>query len=163
MAEVTPELLSRLEQYLKDRSRGETTLLLSFYKEVFGRELNTSCGGCIEDGVRHLNKIVESKKKPVMGNWKWVGKDNATVIIKTGTISAVVGKANFNDTYGEIISGIAKYAHNVEYIGEAGLVVNPSVKKKEEEYIQVSPDITSTSEAAATEEPKVKVKKGKLK
>ena len=162
--EVTPELLSQLEQYLKDRSRGELTLLLFYYKEVFGRELNINCGGCIDDGARHLKRFVESKNKQVMGNWKWVGGDNATIPLNSKGINTIVAKENFSDTYGEIISTIHKYAHNVEYVGpvvESGPVVNPAVKKKEEQFIQVSPGITSTSEIVKTDTQKVKTKKGK--
>ncbi len=164
--EVTPELLSQLEQYLKERSRGELTLLLFYYKEVFGRELNTNCGGCIEDGVRHLKRFVESKNKQVMGSWKWIGTDNATVNINSGTVRGTFGKHNLSDAAAEIISTIQKYAHNVQYVGpvaEGGPVVNPAIKKKEEEFTQVSPDITSTSEIAKTDTPKVKGKKGKQK
>jgi len=151
--EVTPELLSQLEQYLKERSRGETTSLLFYYKEVFGRELNTNCGGCIEDGVRHLKRFVESKNKAMATNWKWVGTDNATVNINSGTVRGTFGKHNLSDSAAEIISTIHKYAHNVEYVGpvaEAGPVVNPAVKKKEEQYTQVSPATTSTLLEVAT-------------
>jgi len=162
MAEVTPELLSQLEQYLKERSRGELTLLLSFYKEVFGRELRTDCGGCIEEGVRHLKEFINPNKKNMATNWKWVGTDNATVNINSGTVRGTFGKHNLSDDAAEIISTIHKYAHNVEYMGPVatvGPVVNPAIKKKEEQFIQVSSDTTSTSEIVKTDTPKVKGKK----
>lgn len=160
--EVTPELLRQTEKYLNERSRGETTSLLFYYKEVFGRELRTDCGGCIEEGVRHLKEFINPNKKNMATNWKWVGTDNATVNINSGTVRGTFGKHNLSDAAAEIISTIHKYAHNVEYVGpvvESGPVVNPAVKKKEEQFIQVSPGITSTSEIVKTDTQKVKGKK----
>lgn len=115
--EVSPELLERLKTYLNGRERSETTLLSFFYKEVFGRELKISCGGCIEDGVGYLKKIVERKQKVKMnGIYKWVGGDR-TAKVKFQGKAVEIGKKNFTDEYGETLSNIPKYAHLVEFEG----------------------------------------------
>ena len=115
--EVSPELLERLKTYLNERERSETTLLSFFYKEVFGRELKISCGGCIEDGVRHLKTISEKKQRQIMnGNYKWIGGDR-TAKIKFQGKAVEIGKKNFTDEYGETLSNIPKYAHLVEFAG----------------------------------------------
>lgn len=115
--EVSPELLEELKTYLNERERSETTLLSFFYKELFGRELKISCGGCIEDGVRHLKTISEKKQRQIMnGNYKWIGGDRTAKIRFQGKLIEI-GKKNFTDEYGETLSNIPKYAHLVEFAG----------------------------------------------
>jgi len=162
--EVTPELLSRLETYLNNRSRGETKLLLSFFKEVFDREPNLKCPVCIEEDAGKLKRFLIKKKERSMERYKWVGPAKASVIISIGGDKPVrVDKTNCTDKHAEAISLIPKYAHLVECIAPAEggepLVVLP---KKEEDFIKVElPVTTSTSTTAQTDGSNVRKKKRK--
>lgn len=149
-AEVSPELRSRIENYLQTRSRGETALLLLLYKEVFGRDLNIKCGSCIEDGINHLKARI--KQKNTMSKYKWIGDKKASVIIKTGLNTVKVTADNLNDTYGDIISSIPKYAHLVENTGESLSLQKIELTLKDGEVFKVVPP----AEGAEDETPKLK-------
>jgi hypothetical protein len=164
--EVSPDLTKQIEDYLNKRSKGEQHTLAFFYREVFGRELKTNCGGCIEEGAEHLRRRI-TKKLPPMEKFKWVGNPKADVIIKHGGSTRIVNKDNVTDETAAIISGIGKYAHLVERIGpvdkgeEKTVVFKPVEKKSEPELnFQKLADITSTLTEVKTEDKKVRQKPG---
>lgn len=162
MAEVTPELQSQINEYFKKRERGEKTLLSFFYKEVFGRELKTDCGGCVEDGIEHLKTVI---KKQSMKNFKWIGNEKASVVLRVHGQIYSVDKNSCTDALAEIISTIPKYAHNVVRVsGEPTLFEQ---QKKTTEHVKVgsakSEVTTSTLKEAMKGEVVVKVKRGRPK
>lgn len=89
-------------------------------------------------------------------NYKWLGGKDKKVIIRHSGRLTEIGAHNFSDVYGELISGISKYAHLVEYVG--GEVPAEPLKKTEGKFIQVVAATTSTLTEAKTGEPKQKRK-----
>lgn len=155
--QVTPDLKRQIETYLQNRSRGETTSLLYFYRLVFGRELKTNCSVCIEDAVKHLKSKINTQKMAAV-NYKWLGGKDKKVIIRHSGRLTEIGAHNFSDVYGELISGISKYAHLVEYVGGEVEPEKEHLKKTEDKFIQVGAVTTSTLPEAKTDEPKQKRK-----
>lgn len=158
--EVSPELLSNLETYLKERERGEISLLSFFYKEVFNRELRTDCGGCIEDAVRFLKTILINKTKPKMENFKWMGgKKNCIIRIGNGLLTDI-NENSCTDSLAEAIEFNAKYSHLVQRI----------IPKEEEKKSEVVKEVLKglevtilTSQEVKKEEEEVKKKRGRPK
>lgn len=157
--EVSPELLSNLETYLKERERGELSLLSFFYKEVFNRELRTDCGGCVEDGLQHLRSILKNKIKPKMENFKWIGgKKNCIVRIGNGLLIDI-NENSCTDSLAEAIEFNAKYFHLVERI-------TPKQEEKKSEVKEVLKGLQVTiltSQEVKKEEEEVKKKRGRPK
>lgn len=115
--EVSPELLEQLKTYLDTRERSETSLLSFYYKQVFGKELNIKCGGCIEDAVSYLKRIINKKPRQIiMGNFKWIGGNKSAYLRQAGKVVAVTGE-NITDALAELLYQIPKYSHLVEFVG----------------------------------------------
>ena len=147
MAEVTPELLSQLTDYLHKRERGEIPLLSFFYKEVFGREIKISCPVCVEEAAEHLKRV--KQRQILMENYKWVGGDKKCIIRENGMI-VVVNSITCSDRLAEKLLTIEKYSHLVE-----------PVEKKVDGELNVSEDITSTLTEVKKEEKEVKKRRKK--
>ena len=162
--EVSPELLSRLETYLNERERGEISLLSFFYKEVFGRELRTDCGGCIEDGLQHLKTIIKHKTKPEMENFRWIGGEKNCIIRIGGGLLTDINKNSCTDILAEAIEFNATYSHLVERIkpSEAKPVEKKSVAPAKESLPKLEVTILTSNEAK-TDGEVVKKKAGRPK
>lgn len=125
--EVSPELLSNLETYLKQRERGEISLLSFYYKEVFNKELKINCGGCIEDAIRFLKTYLINKTTKQMQNFKWIGGEKNCVIRIAGGQLTIIDKNTCTDRLAEAIEFNPAYSHLVQRINESEVV---PVKKK---------------------------------
>jgi len=125
--EVSPELLSNLETYLKQRERGEISLLSFYYKEVFNKQLRTDCGGCIEDAVRFLKTILINKTTKQMENFKWTGGEKNCVIRIAGGQLTIIDKNTCTDKLAEAIEFNSAYSHLVQRINQSATV---TVEKK---------------------------------
>jgi len=159
--EVSPELLSNLETYLKQRERGEISLLSFYYKEVFNKQLRTDCGGCIEDAVRFLKTILINKTTKQMENFKWIGGENESVILKHPSGKTIVSKFNCNDSQAALIESIPKYSHLVKRINEP-IVEKKSIPAAKESLPKLEVTILTSNEAKK-DEGVVKVKRGRPK
>lgn len=157
MREISPELRSDIESFINGKERG-VELLSFFYKEVFGRELNTKCPSCKADAIEHLERFLKPKKV-TMKNWKWVGTGNVTMRVDGGVIS--VNKSNCTDYHAEIISRIPKYAHNV--VALEGAVIDAGEGKVSGMKLTEVKGTISTSKEAPKDEKNAKVKKAKQK
>lgn len=148
--EVSPELLEELKTYLETRERSAISLLSFYYKQVFSKELNIKCGGCIEDAVEFLKRILNKRKKIiVMGNFKWLGGKRTALVRQQGKV-VHISESNFSDSYGELLYQIPKYAHLVEFVGGTpvgkseptikgelkGIISIPKEQKKEEKQVK---------------------------
>lgn len=162
--EVSPELLSNLETYLKKRERGEISLLSFYYKEVFNKQLRTDCGGCIEDAVRFLKTILINKTTKQMENFKWIGGKKNCIIRAAGSGKFVdVNENTCTDKLAELIEFNPAYSHLVQRINDS--VVVPVEKKSiavKESLPKLEVTILTSNEAKK-DEGVVKVKRGRPK
>lgn len=161
--EVSPELLSNLEAYLKKRERGEISLLSFYYKEVFNKQLRTDCGGCIEDAVRFLKTILINKTTKQMENFKWIGGEKNCIIRIAGSQLTVIDKNTCTDRLAEAIEFNPAYSHLVQRINDS--VVVPVEKKSiavKESLPKLEVTILTSNEAKK-DEGVVKVKRGRPK
>ena len=162
--EVSPELLSNLETYLKERERGEISLLSFYYKEVFNKQLRTDCGGCIEDAVRFLKTYLINKTTKQMENFKWIGGKKNCIIRIAGSQLTVIDKNTCTDRLAEAIEFNPAYSHLVQRINDS--VVVPVEKKSVSTVKESLPKLEVTiltSNEAKTGEEVVKKKAGRPK
>lgn len=156
--EVTPELLKQIQDYIKERQKGETKLLSFFYSEVFGVDLKIGCGACVEDGFYHLKTVISKKTKPVMNNFIWKG-GKATAAIRVGNSVVLVSQNNCSDELAELLESGGKYAHLVERVNGYTPVV---AEKKTEGQVKVTyPDLEVTILTSQTTEEKEVKKRGR--
>lgn len=160
--EVSPELLSRLETYLKERERGEVSLLSFFYKEVFNRDLKINCGGCIEDAVRFLKTILINKTTKQMENFKWIGGEKNCVIRIAGGQLTIIDKNTCTDKLAEAIEFNSAYSHLVQRIkdGTTEVLEKKSVSAAKESLPKLEVTILTSTEVKKEELP-VKAKRGR--
>ena len=159
--EVSPELLSNLETYLKQRERGEISLLSFYYKEVFNKELKINCGGCIEDAIRFLKTYLINKTTKQMNNFKWIGGEKNCVIRIAGGQLTIIDKNTCTDRLAEAIEFNPAYSHLVQRINESEVlpVEKKSIAVKESlKGLEVT---ILTSNEAKKEELPVKAKRGR--
>ena len=161
--EVSPELLSDIQEYTRKRQKGEKELLSFFYKEVFGVDLKVNCGACIEEGFFNLETVITRKTKPVMENFKWKG-GKATAAIRKGDSVVLVSEANCDDELAELLECSGKYSHLVERVGGSVKVVEEkkSVQEAKETYTDLEVTILTSKEVKTEEEP-AKKKRGRPK
>jgi len=162
--EVSPELLSNLETYLKQRERGEISLLSFYYKQVFNRDLKINCGGCIEDAVRFLKTILINKTTKQMKNFKWTGGEKNCIIRIAGSQLTVIDKNTCTDRLAEAIEFNPAYSHLVQRINEGATVTveKKSVSTVKESLPKLEVTILTSTEAKKEEEV-VKKKAGRPK
>ena len=163
--EVSPELLSNLETYLKKRERGEISLLSFYYKEVFNKQLRTDCGGCIEDAVRFLKTILINKTTKQMENFKWIGGKKNCIIRAAGSGKFVdVNENTCTDKLAELIEFNPAYSHLVQRINEGATVTveKKSVSTVKESLPKLEVTILTSTEVKTGEEV-VKKKAGRPK
>jgi hypothetical protein len=159
--EVSPELLSNLETYLKQRERGEISLLSFYYKEVFNKELKINCGGCIEDAIRFLKTYLINKTTKQMNNFKWTGGEKNCVIRIAGGQLTIIDKNTCTDYYAEAIEFNPAYSHLVQRINEsAPLTVEKKSIAVKESLKGLEVTILTSNEAKKEELP-VKAKRGR--
>jgi hypothetical protein len=159
--EVSPELLSNLETYLKQRERGEISLLSFYYKEVFNKELKINCGGCIEDSLRFLKTYLINKTTKQMNNFKWIGGEKNCVIRIAGGQLTIIDKNTCTDRLAEAIEFNTAYSHLVQRINESEVV---PVEKKSiavKESLKGLEVTILTSNEVKKEELPVKAKRGR--
>jgi len=163
--EVSPELLSNLETYLKQRERGEISHLSFYYKEVFNKELKINCGGCIEDAVRFLKTYLINKTTKQMENFKWIGGKKNCIIRAAGSGQFVdVNENTCTDKLAELIEFNPAYSHLVQRINESAVatVEKKSVSAVKESLPKLEVTILTSTEAKTGEEV-VKKKAGRPK
>jgi len=162
--EVSPELLSRLETYLKERERGEISHLSFFYKEVFNRELRINCGGCIEDAVRFLKTFLINKTTKQMENFKWTGGEKNCVIRIAGGQLTIIDKNTCTDKLAEAIEFNSAYSHLVQRINQSATVTveKKSITMVKESLPKLEVTILTSTEVKKDEEV-VKKKAGRPK
>ncbi len=163
--EVSPELLSNLETYLKQRERGEISLLSFYYKQVFNKELKINCGGCIEDAVRFLKTILINKTTKQMENFKWIGGKKNCIIRAAGSGKFVdVNENTCTDKLAELIEFNPAYSHLVQRIneGETVAIEKKSIPAAKESLPKLEVTILTSNEAKK-DEGVVKVKRGRPK
>lgn len=163
--EVSPELLSRLETYLKERERGEISLLSFYYKEVFNMDLKINCGGCIEDAVRFLKTILINKTTKQMENFKWTGGKKNCIIRQAGSGQFVdINENTCTDKLAELIEFNPAYSHLVQRIkpSEVVTVEKKSITTAKESLPKLEVTILTSTEVKKEEEV-VKKKAGRPK
>lgn len=163
--EVSPELLSNLETYLKKRERGEISLLSFYYKEVFNKQLRTDCGGCIEDAVRFLKTILINKTTKQMENFKWIGGKKNCIIRAAGSGKFVdVNENTCTDKLAELIEFNPAYSHLVQRINDSAVVTveKKSIPAAKESLPKLEVTILTSTEVKKEELP-VTPKRGRPK
>lgn len=152
-ANLTPELVSEIEDYLKKRGNSEVLLLSLFFEKAFGRALKINCGACIEEAVQNLKQL--TSKKIIMLKFKWTGPADAQANIRiNGTLYGINAK-NCSDALAEALEKSTQYSHLVERIeGDKPLKkTGTSVKKLEKDFVAGGDTNKGKGKGPATETP----------
>lgn len=129
--EVSPQLLSEIQRTLPF-ARADKTALANLYERVFGVKLRTNCNFCIEDGIKHLQSLLNKPTKTMATatKYKWTSDkkyEKATVPARVAGKLTIISKENLTDTYAEVLASGGKYAHLVEPVN--GEVTQPQTEE----------------------------------
>ncbi len=144
-----------LELIQKALEGGDIATLQLACLEVWGKEINVKCGGCIEDAKRALANFIKPKLKPMTSNFEWIGNKKATVILSVGGKSKIVSALNCTDADAAIISSIPKYSHLVKMVipTKADLLIEVDLSGEEKEIESVG-ELLEVTTLTSNEAPK---------